>query len=196
MKAKQNLNFANLKDHLRRGQLHPEFEQAVPYPTQAKPSPARPVARKILLADDDAGVRELLGRVLEGEDYQVILAKDGIEAAAKFIRREPDMVLLDLNMPERDGWLAFRFMEAARPMLPVIVITARPNQYAHARDLGVDALMEKPLNLPVLLETIKQLLAETEAERTRRLTHPQFQTAFLNRDKPSPCHSVAEELRN
>ena len=127
----------------------------------------------------------MLGRVLESEHYVVTFAKTGREAAAKFASDPPDLVLLDLNMPERDGWAAFRLMNAAHPLLPVIVITARPNQHRQAVELGVDAFMEKPLNLPVLLEAIQKLLAETDAERTRRLTNPDFKTAFLNHPTPA-----------
>ena len=65
------------------------------------------------------------------------------------------------------------------PLIPVIVITARPNQHSHAVELGVDALMEKPLHLPLLLQTMRKLLAETEIERTRRLADPSFKTTLL-----------------
>jgi DNA-binding response OmpR family regulator len=136
---------------------------------------------KILLADDDADVREMLGRVLESEQYEVVPARTGRETAAKFIAHVPDLVLLDLNMPDRDGWDAFDLMEQTHPLVPVIVITARPQQYKHAAELGIDALMEKPLNLPLLLATIADLLAESETERVQRLTDPGFKTAYLSR---------------
>jgi chemosensory pili system protein ChpA (sensor histidine kinase/response regulator) len=127
------------------------------------------------------GVRETLGRVLELEDYDVVFAKTGREAAASFVSDVPDLVLLDLNMPNGDGWEAFASMEESRPLAPVIVITARPQQYQHAAELGIDALMEKPLDLPLLLVTIADLLAESEAERVQRLTHPSFKTFYFNR---------------
>jgi DNA-binding response OmpR family regulator len=136
---------------------------------------------KILLADDDAGVRETLGLVLKSEYYDVMFAKTGREAAAKFIADVPDLVLLDLNMPDRDGWDAFDLMNQTHPMVPVIVITARPQQYHHAAKLGIDALMEKPLDLPLLLATIADLLAEPELERMQRLTDRSFKTTYLNR---------------
>lgn len=154
-------------------------ESPAPAPVSAPAPTGAPASPRILLADDDPGVREMLGRVLESEHYRVEFARSGKEAAARFVAHPPDLVLLDLNMPDRDGWAAFRTMNSAQPLLPVIVITARPNQYEQAVDLGVDALMEKPLNLPVLLEAVRVLLAETEAERTRRLTNPNFKTAFL-----------------
>jgi DNA-binding response OmpR family regulator len=149
-------------------------------------------AKRILLVDDDPGVLETLGRVLESEQYEVIRAKTGNEAARLFVSTSPDMVLLDLNMPERDGWSACRFISAAEPMLPIIIITARPNQYQQAVALGVDALMEKPLNLPILLGAIRDLLAEPEAARRRRLTDPQFKTVLLNHRTSSPVGARAK----
>jgi DNA-binding response OmpR family regulator len=135
---------------------------------------------KILLADDDAGVREMLGRVLESEHYDAVLARTGRETAAKFIADVPDLVLLDLNMPDRDGWDVFDLMKQTHPFVPVIVITARSQQYEHAAKLGIAALMEKPLNLPLLLATIADLLAESEAERVQRLTDLGFKTVYLS----------------
>jgi DNA-binding response OmpR family regulator len=138
--------------------------------------------KRILLADDDVSVRQMLGRVLELEDYGVVSAKTGREAAAKFIAEVPDLVLLDLNMPDKDGWDAFDLMNRTHPLVPIIIITARPQQYQRAADLGVDALMEKPLDLPLLLGTIASLLAESEPERVRRLTSPDYRTIFLNQN--------------
>jgi len=88
--------------------------------------------------------------------------------------------LLDINMPGLDGWQTLERMERRRPLIPVIVITARPNQYRHAVGAGVDALMEKPLDFPRLLEAIAGLLAETPQQRLTRLTRPDFATASLN----------------
>jgi len=173
---------------LLQGRLHPEIKEVPPSSFPDGPPPTGRAVGKILLVDDDPGVREMLGRVLEGEHYEVIRAKNGNEAGAKFVNGEPDLVLLDLNMPERDGWSAFRFLEVVRHLLPIIVITARSNQYVQAEELGVDALMEKPLNLPVLLETIERSLAETGAERTQRQRNPRFKTIFLNHRKPLPAN--------
>ncbi len=136
--------------------------------------------KRILLADDDAAVSEMLGRVLESEQYDVVAAKTGRTAAMKFLADPPDLVLLDLNMPDTDGWEAFDLMNSAHPLVPIIVITAKPQQYEHAAELGVDGLMEKPLNLPLLLAAIADFLAESETDRMRRLTHPDFKTMLLN----------------
>ena len=113
--------------------------------------------RTILLADDDASIRMMVGRVLEAENYNVIVARTGSEAASRFMTRPPGLVLLDLNMPDKDGWEAWRLMTFWQPLVPVIVITARSNQYEQAVWHRIDALMEKPLDLQLLLETIKNL---------------------------------------
>ena len=175
-------------------------ESGPPAKLEGRPNPKNlsrfaataPARKRILLADDDAGVREMLGRVLESEHYVVTPAKTGRQTAAKFAADPPDLVLLDLNMPDKDGWEAFGLMCEKHPFIPVIVITARPHQYQHAVELGVDALMEKPLNLPLLLETIRHLLDETETERKRRLTNPNFQTAFLNQPQPPPANGASQ----
>jgi len=137
------------------------------------------VKKRILLVDDDPGIRELLGRVLESEHYEVALAGTGREAVAQFAAHPPDLVLLDLNMPDLDGWGAIDRITRTHPYTSVIVITARPKQYEQAVGMAVDALMEKPLDLPVLLDAIASLMAESETERVSRLSNPSFKTHFL-----------------
>lgn len=117
--------------------------------------------RQVLLADDDESVRKMVGRVLESEGYDVITAGSGREAIGRFLGAAPDLVLLDLNMPDHDGWEAFDVIGQFAPGVPVIVITARPNQQDRAIRAGVDGLMEKPLDLPVLLSTMSELMARS-----------------------------------
>jgi len=144
-----------------------------------EPGVWRSPKKTILLADDDASIRTMVGRVLEAESYNVFFAKNGREAARRFKTDPPDLVLLDLNMPEKDGWEAFEEMCAVNPMLPVIIITASPYEYERAVQLGADALMEKPLNLPLLLQTIRELLAQSPSDCMARLTNPNFKTNYL-----------------
>jgi len=138
------------------------------------------MSKKILLADDDASIRTMVGRVLESENYHVICARTGREAVEDFVAATPDLVLLDLNMPDKDGWEAWQMMSAIHPFVPVIVITARPLQHEHARRMRIDALMEKPLDLAVLLAAIKTLLGQPRQERLQRATDPNFSTVLLN----------------
>jgi len=142
--------------------------------------------KRIMIAEDEPSIRESLARVLESEAYDVESANTGEEAIAKFHARPCDLVLLDLNMPAKDGWAAFEGISRLRPLVPVIVITARPHQYERAVGVGVDGLMEKPLDLPLLLQCLRDLLAEPEAARVDRLTRRNFATRDLSGACDSP----------
>jgi len=115
------------------------------------------VKAKILLADDDEEVLAALSAMLASEDYDVVVAKNGREAIEHFQEGRFDIALLDLNMPVKGGWEAFERLTGIHPLLQVIVITARPDQYPLAAAAGVAALMEKPLDLPLLLRTIDEI---------------------------------------
>jgi len=121
--------------------------------------------KTILIVDDDAMIRAGLAAVFRSEKFQVRLAENGRMAVRRFLESSPDLILLDLNMPDVDGWKAFEVMARLAPSVPVIVITARPNQARRAAEAGVDMLLEKPLDIPMLLETVRNLLAAPEKSR-------------------------------
>jgi two-component system OmpR family response regulator len=136
--------------------------------------------KRVLIAEDDAVVRAALAAVLESEGYDVDVAADGRQAVAHATAHPPDLVLLDLNMPNVDGWTAFTKLDRVCPLMPVIIITARPHQYKEAVRLGVDAFMEKPLDFPVLLRAIRKFTHEPEKRHTERITNRAFVTRLLN----------------
>jgi len=151
--------------------------------------------KRILLSEDDSIVREMLGRILEMEGYAVDYASAGREAISQFIRHPADMVLLDLNMSGGHGWEAYDLINQAHPLVPVIVITVRPQQCHHAADLGIDGLME-PLNLALLLEIIKNYFSESEPNRVRQLTSPLFRTVLLNQNTERQPQEIFNESRH
>jgi DNA-binding response OmpR family regulator len=124
---------------------------------------------RVLVVDDDTSVRESLGKVLKELDYEVLLAGDGREALELFDKAQVDLLLLDLGLPTMNGWDAFERITNENPLLPIIIITGRANQRDVAMAAGVGALMEKPLDVPRLLETIKELLAEPKHARLLRM---------------------------
>ncbi len=129
--------------------------------------------KKILVVDDDHAVRESLINALRSEGYSPLSAKGGDEAMELLSSAKPDLVLLDLNMPRKGGWEVFKEITASTPLLPVIVLTARPNQLFSSLGAGVGALIEKPFDLFKLLQTIRELLGESTEERLARLEgHP------------------------
>lgn len=125
--------------------------------------------RQILLVDDDPGIRGSLGDVLLLEGYAVCLAKDGQSALDLAASAAFDLVLLDLNMPRKNGWDTFERLSADHPLVPIVILTARPNQLFMAMNSGAGALMEKPLDIPTLLQVMSRLLTEPAQARLARL---------------------------
>lgn len=125
---------------------------------------------RILVVDDDDAVLSAICGVLDSENYTTVAARDGQEAVRLFYQHHIDLVLLDLNMPRKQGWDAFERLSAVNPLLPVILITARPDQYPLAAAAGIGALMEKPLDIPRLLVLIDELLAQPPEVRLKRIS--------------------------
>lgn len=142
------------------------------------PSPGcfRP-GKRILLVDDDTTVGDSLSNVLVAEGYSVIQAENGQRALDLAHQLPVDLVLLDLNMPVKNGWDTFERLTAEHPLLPIIIATARPNQLFTAVSAGAGALLEKPMDIATLLRAIKMLLVETAEQRLARLVGKQ--TEFL-----------------
>ncbi len=125
--------------------------------------------KRILLVDDDPTVRDSLSDVLVAEGYCVIPAENGQQALDLANSLPIDLVLLDLNMPVKNGWDTFEQHTREHPLVPVIILTARPRQLFTALSAGAGALLEKPMDIPTLLRTIKELLAEPSKQRLERL---------------------------
>ena len=123
---------------------------------------------RVLLVDDDRSVLNALGAVIESEDFELVRAADGHQALEKFHQQPVDIVLLDLNMPVKSGWDTFERLRTINPLLPIVVITARSDAYPVAVATGVAALMQKPLDIPLLLEAMQELLAEPVTKRRSR----------------------------
>lgn len=128
---------------------------------------------KVLVADDDASVRESLRKVLHSEGYEVVSAVNGAEAVELFRREQDriDLLLVDLNMPLKNGWATLDRLIEVNPSLPVLIVTGQPNQYELAEAAGVSALVEKPIDVPALLQLIKELLPEPVESHRQRAGH-------------------------
>jgi CheY-like chemotaxis protein len=148
----------------RPGQPTPLRERA------AHPSPGSSRSgKRILLVDDDPTVRDSLSDVLASESYFVIPAENGQQALDLANQSAVDLVLLDLNMPVKNGWETFEQFTREHPLIPIIIATARPNQLFTALSAGAGALLEKPMDIPTLLQTMEKLLAEPAEQRLARL---------------------------
>jgi DNA-binding response OmpR family regulator len=131
---------------------------------------------RVLLVDDDRSVLEALAGVIEAEGFEVVRAANGHEALQKFRRHYIDIVLLDLNMPVKNGWDTFEGLTMVNPLLPIVIITARSDATTDARARGVGAILQKPLDISLLLGTMRELLAEAPSKRLLRVARDDPQT--------------------
>ncbi len=141
-----------------------------------------PPGNLVLLVDDDSMVRESITDVLLAEGYVIMQAEDGQQALDLANKSAVDLVLLDLNMPVKNGWDTFERLTAEHPFVPIIIATARPNQLFAALNAGVGALLEKPMDIPTLLRTMENLLAESAEQRLARLAGKSSEFTY----KPAP----------
>jgi DNA-binding NtrC family response regulator len=137
--------------------------------------------KRILIVDDDASVRESIGRVLLDAGYEVLQSGEGEQALAQFDPKQIDLLLLDLGLPKKSGWDIFEGFTGRNPTLPIIVITGQSRQSEMAMAAGVGALMEKPLDADQLLQTMQELLDEPEEARLRRLCGYKRDSRYVSR---------------
>lgn len=114
---------------------------------------------KILVVDDDANISELLKMYFENEGYDVKIASDGIEGLSYFKIFEPDLVLLDIMLPKKDGWQVCREIREMSSK-PVIMITAKGEVFDKVLglELGADDFVVKPFDMKELSARVKAVL--------------------------------------
>ena len=120
---------------------------------------------RILLVDDDREIIESMRYALESKDYEVLIARDGNQGLAMAEREDPDLVILDMMMPKRSGFLVLERLRRSRPgPMRVIMVTANEGgrHKAYAEMLGVDDYIRKPFAMDRLLTSVGRLLGREE----------------------------------
>jgi DNA-binding response OmpR family regulator len=118
--------------------------------------------KRVLLVDDDSEIVESVRIALESNGFEVLVARDGNQGLAMAEREDPDLVVLDMMMPKRSGFLVLEKLRRTRPVpLRVIMITANEGSRhkAYAEMLGVDDYIRKPFAMDRLMDSVKRLLA-------------------------------------
>ena len=123
---------------------------------------------KILVVDDDSNISELLRLYFENEGYEVKTANDGAEGVNAFKAFEPDLVLLDVMMPKKDGWQVLREIREMSSK-PVIMITAKGDVFDKVLglELGADDFVVKPFDTKELSARAKAVLRRYSAHNNR-----------------------------
>jgi two-component system KDP operon response regulator KdpE len=124
---------------------------------------------RVLIVDDDPMVTRLVRINLELENFEVVEAWDGKTALDIIKNQTPDLLLLDIMMPQMDGWEILKKIreDPAVKDLPIVALTAKVQDEDIARGwrMGADGYIVKPFNPVSLAETLRQILATTPEER-------------------------------
>ncbi|MFE9645178.1 response regulator transcription factor [Streptomyces sp. NPDC006365] len=144
-------------------------------PTTAVSSPSSPpapsgAAAHLLVVDDDVGVRDVLTMALELLGFEVTCAATGHQALRLVTRRAPDLVLLDVNLPDVDGFEVCRTLRERDLTMPVLFLSGRSavDDRVRGLDLGGDDFITKPFELKEVAARIRALLRRTAEAPMRR----------------------------
>ncbi|MBI4334143.1 MAG: response regulator transcription factor [Chloroflexi bacterium] len=128
---------------------------------------------KILVVDDDPDILDAIGTILESQNYQVVTARDGDDGLAKLKVERPDLMILDLLMPRKDGFAVCKELQDPRwskyANIPILILTSVREEAARRRyeletglALNVDDYLEKPIDPKMLIERVDNLLKKTK----------------------------------
>lgn len=124
-------------------------------------------AKKILIADDEPGVIMILGMRLRANGYHVIAAHDGMQAIELAHREKPDLILLDIKMPGKNGYSVFQDLREAvcTRSIPVVFFSALPPEQAEekATQLGANGFVSKSADPEEIVARIKDVLGRLES---------------------------------
>ena len=119
-----------------------------------------PSVKKVLVIDDEPDTLELVKLVLESGGFTTMLAKNGKEALSQIEATEPDIVLLDIMMPDMDGWEVFRKIKEKYSRVPIAILTAKAQNIDRLMGLHVlkaDDYITKPFGKNELIDRVRKL---------------------------------------
>ena len=136
---------------------------------------------KILVVDDDTSICELLRVYLEKEDYQVVIANDGMSAVSTFREESPSLVLLDIMLPKLDGWQVCREIRKFSET-PIIMLTAKGEVFDRVLglELGADDYVVKPFETKEIVARIKAVLRRSSSSATDTLKEVHYDKLSIN----------------
>ena len=153
--------------------------------------------QKIMIIEDDNAVREELTLLLENEGYRPLPVTDFTDIAGQVVERHPNLILLDVGLPGKDGFSWCASLRKALPV-PIIFVTARDSGLDEVRalSLGGDDYITKPYNIPVLLARIKAVLRRGGAVQETDVLEAAGIKLHLTKGTVSVGSKTAELTRN
>ena len=136
---------------------------------------------KIMVVDDDKNICELLRLYLEKEGYQVVIANDGKEAVELNEKEDPELILLDIMLPQLDGWQVCREIRK-KSQVPIIMLTAKGEVFDKVLglELGADDYIVKPFETKEVVARIKAVLRRTEQNQGEAVKEVKYDKLSIN----------------
>lgn len=135
---------------------------------------------KILVVDDEKLIRDVIREYLINENYEVIEAKDGIEAVKLAEENNIDLIILDIMMPNMDGYTAYKEIRKNK-VIPTIILSARSEEYDKLLgfDLGIDDFLAKPFSPKELVARVKAILRRNDKNLSECFTYETLKVDFM-----------------
>jgi len=136
---------------------------------------------KIMIVDDDSNICELLRLYLEKEGFATVIARNGAQALDIFPKENPDLILLDVMMPELDGWQVCREIRK-KSNCPIIMITAKSEVIDRVLglELGADDYVVKPFERKEVVARVKAVLRRTNATKQNTVREVSYDGLYIN----------------
>ncbi len=136
---------------------------------------------KILVVDDEKNICDLLRMYLEKEGYSVVMAHNGIDAVSMFNSENPDLVLLDIMLPQLDGWQVCREIRKTSEK-PIIMLTAKDEVFDKVLglELGADDYVTKPFDTKEIIARIKAVLRRTSVVKETEMKEVKYDKLSVN----------------
>lgn len=136
---------------------------------------------KIMVADDDSNICELLRLYLEKEGFEVVIAENGAKAVASFDTEKPDLILLDVMMPKLDGWQVCREIRK-KSQCPIIMLTAKGEVFDKVLglELGADDYVVKPFEAKEVIARIKAVLRRSGVNEAKKARQVEYDGLYIN----------------
>ena len=136
---------------------------------------------KIMVVDDDSNICELLRLYLEKEGFDAVIVPNGVKALGRFDREKPDLMLLDVMMPQLDGWQVCREIRK-KSQCPIIMLTAKGEVFDKVLglELGADDYVVKPFEAKEVIARVKAVLRRSGVQNQKKAKEVQYDGLYIN----------------
>ena len=126
------------------------------------------MSAKVLIVDDDPGIRMLLSKFLQREGYETVMAQNGLEGVEFAKKHQPDLIVMDVVMPQMDGLTAARLIKFYKPLsnVPILFLTAKDagKEIELAQAVRAEVYITKPFDVRQVIDVVRETLSGKKTE--------------------------------